>query len=231
MKIHSDNKTPHKSDEYDLKVRQTIPYYESFHNETIDLINTVNPSVNTWLDTGCGTGSLIDSAVNKFPNCTFILSDPSENMLLQSKNKLEKYKNNKIVFLKHSNTENLQIESSYQPEVITAIQAHHYMNQKGRRKASLKCFDLLKINGIYITFENVKPETNYGINCGLERWMKFQINQGREETEVSDHKERFNTKYFPISISDHIVLLKDIGFRIVELFWFSYMQAGFYAIK
>ncbi|MCX5798770.1 MAG: class I SAM-dependent methyltransferase, partial [Proteobacteria bacterium] len=73
MKIHSDNKTPHKSDEYDLKVRQTIPYYESFHNETIDLINTINPNVNTWLDTGCGTGSLIDSAVNKFPNCTFIL--------------------------------------------------------------------------------------------------------------------------------------------------------------
>ena len=50
-----DNITPHRSSEYDSKVRKTIPFYEHFHMETINLVKTVNPGVKKWLDTGCGT--------------------------------------------------------------------------------------------------------------------------------------------------------------------------------
>lgn len=42
---------------------------------------------------------------------------------------------------------------------------------------------------------------------------------------------RFKHKYFPITIGEHLNLLKRVGFRVAELFWLSYMQAGFYAIK
>jgi len=43
--------------------------------------------------------------------------------------------------------------------------------------------------------------------------------------------QRFDVEYFPINIEEHLKLLRKTGFRIVELFWYSYMQAGFYGIK
>ena len=41
MKKVSDNKTPHKSSEYDVNVRKIIPFYEYFHQQTIDLVKTL----------------------------------------------------------------------------------------------------------------------------------------------------------------------------------------------
>ncbi|HNX57522.1 MAG TPA: class I SAM-dependent methyltransferase, partial [Spirochaetota bacterium] len=58
-----------------------------------------------------------------------------------------------------------------------------------------------------------------------------QLSQGKSEESVNAHLERFDREYFPITVEDHISLLKETGFRRVELFWYSVMQAGFYAIK
>jgi tRNA (cmo5U34)-methyltransferase len=45
------------------------------------------------------------------------------------------------------------------------------------------------------------------------------------------HFERFDSEYFPITIEEHLKLLRACGFKTVGLFWYSYMQAGFYGIK
>jgi tRNA (cmo5U34)-methyltransferase len=45
------------------------------------------------------------------------------------------------------------------------------------------------------------------------------------------HTKRFNSEYFPITVKEHLELLKETGFQTVELFWRSHVQAGFYAIK
>jgi len=58
-----------------------------------------------------------------------------------------------------------------------------------------------------------------------------KLDPQKERDEIISHRARFDQKYFPISILDHIKILKETGFKVVELFWLSYMQAGFYAIK
>ena len=84
---------------------------------------------------------------------------------------------------------------------------------------------------MYITFENIYPNTQTGVDLGLKRWLAFQAAQGKDEAAVKAHRKRFNTAYFPITVEEHIALLKQCGFRIVEVLWFSHMQAGFYGIK
>ena len=54
-----DNLTAHKASEYDQKVRQTIPFYDTIHAEVLRLVQTVKPDVKCWVDTGCGTGHLV----------------------------------------------------------------------------------------------------------------------------------------------------------------------------
>lgn len=171
MKKMIDNKTQHKSTEYDCEVRRTIPYYEFFHEETINLIKTINPNIKNWLDTGCGTGFLIEKALAVFKNCNFVLADPSSEMLMRAKKRLQNYKN--VEYMDPVKTENINIVKQKEYDVITAIQTHHYLNREDRRRATKNCYKLLKDNGIYVTFENIRPENDEVLNFQLDRWMNF----------------------------------------------------------
>ncbi len=224
------NRSFHRSKDYDRDIIDTIPYYESFHDESLKLISTILNEPDILLDTGCGTGTLVQKALKKFDQTYFILSDPSLEMLNLAKNKLSKHPNVRLKFLEPTETRNI-ILGDLKPNVITAIQSHHYMTPNERLEATKNCYAILKNNGIYITFENIRPTTPKSIEIGMRCWKNFQESRGRDEKEVEIHLKRFNVEYFPITINEHISILKKSGFKVVELFWRSYMQAGFYCIK
>jgi tRNA (cmo5U34)-methyltransferase len=227
----SQNATPHLPEDYDARISSVLPYYSFFHQETIRLVKSLPSSPKIWLDTGCGTGSLIDKAIEEFFNTKFLLLDPSEGMLEQAKGKLSFYPGEKVEFLKASSTQEFSPELEEKPDVITAIQCHHYLSLEDRARATRVCYNLLKEGGIYITFENIRPLTEEGITIGKRYWGSFQSSHGRSKEEIEKHLERFDTEYFPITVEEHLKLLRETGFRTVELFWYSYMQAGFYCIK
>lgn len=185
----------------------------------------------TWLDTGCGTGALVDRAITEFPETKFILCDPSEEMLHQAQRKLKSYPFGDILFLKPLATQDFPPGLCTSPDVITAIQSHHYLSSDQRKKATMVCYDLLKDDGVYVTFENVRPATDEGTIIGKKYWMNFLLKGGRDSAAVDAQLTRFDREFFPITLEEHLVLLQETGFRVVELFWYSYMQAGFYAIK
>jgi tRNA (cmo5U34)-methyltransferase len=49
--FESDNLTPQSTATYDAQVRNTIPYYDDFHEQTINLIKAMHLQPRTWLDT------------------------------------------------------------------------------------------------------------------------------------------------------------------------------------
>jgi tRNA (cmo5U34)-methyltransferase len=224
----SDNRTPHSSGDYDVQVRSTIPYYDLFHEETIDLIKAFGEAPKLWLDTGCGTGTLVAKALEAFAETEFILADPSPEMLEQAEKKLSGSK--RIRFLPAAATQDLP-PLREAPDVITAIQSHHYLSEADRKKATEVCYGLLNEGGVYVTFENIRPFTEAGIELGKRNWSSFQIAAGKDEQAVEKHMERFDSEYFPITVEEHIRLLDDCGFSVAEILWYSRMQAGFYAIK
>ncbi|MCP4750933.1 MAG: class I SAM-dependent methyltransferase [Proteobacteria bacterium] len=226
-----DNTTPHKAGEFDEKVRKTLPFYDCFYSETIDFVSIAKPDVKVWLDTGCGTGSFVLQALQRFPTTRFLLADPSEGMLAQAKENLSEIPVSQLGWLGSVGSEAIDLAGPEKPEVLTAIQCHHYLDREKRIQATQNCYDLLADGGIYLTFENSRPNTEEGVKYGLERWGAYQLSQGRDEATVEDHIKRFNKAYFPITLDEHLDLLKRCGFRTVELLWFSHMQSGYYAIK
>ena len=54
---------------------------DTIQSETLDLVKSVKPDVLQWLDTGCGTGCLVEMALPVFPHTQFMLADPSQAML------------------------------------------------------------------------------------------------------------------------------------------------------
>ena len=228
--MKSDNKTPHQSSFYDSQVRNTIPYYDFFHQETILFVRALNIEPRVWLDTGCGTGTLVEKALKIFHGTKFILSDPSAEMLALASEKLKGYKD-RIIISEPSGSEEIKMPVTENVDVITAIQSHHYFSREKRKNAVENCFNLLRNGGVFITFENIRPLTEKGIEVGKNYWGNFQLSAGKSEDAVLNHLNRFDSEFFPITILEHIDLLKSCGFKVIEMLWYSYMQAGFYAIK
>jgi tRNA (cmo5U34)-methyltransferase len=228
----SDNATPHQATEYDRSVRQTIPFYETIHSQAVDVVRSTRPEATCWLDTGCGTGYLVELALPCFPMTSFMLTDPSEAMLEQAKNRLQGIPKNRVKFLAPNPTEKLEVYAKrVHPQVITAILAHHYLHESQRRLATLTCYRLLEEGGVFVTAENIRPIGQEVVSLELSRWKRFQIEHGRSAAAVEEHAKRFDSEYFPISIDEHVSLLHETGFKSVNPFWASHMQAGFYALK
>ena len=95
---NNDNSSSHRSEVYDLQITDTIPYYESFHDETLNIVKIILSEPKIWLDTGCGTGTLVKKAIKYFNNTNFILADPSVEMLDLARSKLSKYPPGKTKF-------------------------------------------------------------------------------------------------------------------------------------
>jgi tRNA (cmo5U34)-methyltransferase len=216
---------------YDSEIRAILPHYDSFHQETINLIRSALPEPETWLDTGCGTGALVERALKQFPRTRFFLADPSVEMLEKAKRKLSG--SDRVTFLKPACTQDLTPECTGRGsfEVITAIQSHHYLSKDERARATRECRGLLKEGGIFVTFENARPLTETGTEIGKLRWKRHQLDSGREPQTVETHLERFGRVFFPLTVEKHLSILRAAGFDVVELLWYSCMQAGFYCVK
>jgi tRNA (cmo5U34)-methyltransferase len=174
----------------------------------------------------------VELALKAFPDTCFILADPTEKMLQAAVTRLNAAYGKRLKFLPATPTEGLPAYKDFlKPQVITAILCHHYFQKEQRRKATDICYQLLDPGGVYITLENTRPDSVQGTHLTIERWKRFQVEHGRTAIMAEKHAARFNSEYFPVTLQEHLTLLKETGFKTVELFWKSHMQAGFYAIR
>ena len=220
-----DNKSAYNSSIYDEHITNVLPYYREYHNQALDVVRAMGIGSPAWLDTGCGTGTLAMRILETYPDASLTLCDPSEKMLDIAKAKLS---GNDIRFFNLS-SEQLQFDNEF--DVVSAIQCHHYLGIEGRENAVRACYNSLKESGVFITFENIKMETDAADAVALKRWQTFLEEHGNSPEDVKMHIERRGVEVFPITICQHIELLKKCGFRSVNVLWTSYLQAGFWAIK
>lgn len=219
-----DNASAYNANIYDENIIKTLPYYAEFHKQILDLVNVAKPDAISWLDTGCGTGTLAQLILMERDNVHLTLSDPSEKMLAIAKDKLS----GKDVTFMNVPSEKLSVTNAY--DVITAVQCHHYFDPVTRALATKNCFNALKDGGIFITFENIKMSTDESDAIGVERWFEYFRKVGKPEN-IELQRNRRGSEFFPITIEDHINLYKETGFSSVNLLWTSYLQAGFWMIK
>lgn len=219
-----DNTTPHRAEEYDEKILQTLPFYPEFHSQTIELIRQ-KQNVSDLLDIGCGTGVLETLILREFPDIKITAIDPSVSMLEEA----QKRNQTDQITYRCQSSESIEDENAF--DVITAIQVHHYLQQAGREQATANIFRALRQGGYYISFENVIPEEEELLSSELERWKRYQISRGKSVDEAEAHIKRCGVNYFPISVRQHIALLRKTGFRMSYVFWKSYMQMGILGIK
>ena len=228
----NDNATAHPAHCYDAEVRRIIPFYDSIQNEVIDLVRSVVGLPAWWVDTGTGTGALIERALPEFPSTRFVLADPSEAMLVQARQRFSGVQLGRISVLPATGSDGLpKVVPELRAQVVTAIMCHHYLEPSARLAAVRGCFEILEPGGMLVVFENVECDTPRGRTLGLRRWGEFQLRQGRTPEMVSQHLARIGAELKPVRVAEHLELLRLVGFSTAEIFWRAQMLAGFYAVK
>lgn len=222
----NDNKSAFNSIEYDRKIKQTLPYYDEFYKQVIDLVEIFHLNTIRWLDIGCGTGKMGGVAFENLKLEKFVFCDCSDEMIRIAKERFKHY--NAAEFL-ICNIQNLTYADEF--NVITSIQVNHYLNINERKIVLQKCYEALKNNGLFISFENFAPYTELGKSVYLEKWKRYQVNQGKSPDECENHIKRYGKDYLPISLSENIELMKSSGFKTVEILWLSNLQVGLWGIK
>lgn len=220
-----DNKSAFNANIYDENIVCTLPYYKEFGAQIIDLVRTIGKKDIDWLDTGCGTGTLALCALQNRSDIRFTLCDPSEGMLEEAKKKLE----GKDVTFVTAGSQDLKFESEF--DVVTAVQSHHYFMPDERRTAVENCYKALREGGVFVTFENIRMTTEESDLIAMKRWLQFQAEHGISPEKVQFQIERRDVETHPITVEEHIKLLRECGFKAVDILWTSYLQAGIWAIK
>lgn len=221
----NDNCSAFDSDDYEIKIKQTLPYYEEFYRQVIDVVRASFSNALKWLDVGCGTGKMAAEALKELDIDSFTFCDCSAEMIKAAQSRFNFTKADFII----SPLQELNFDSSF--DVVTAIQVNHYLKKEERITAVYKCFKALKTGGMFISFENFAPYSRLGEKIYLDRWQAFQLRQGKNKAECEKHRERYNKNYYPITISEHLNIMKNCGFQAVEILWLSCMQVGILGIK
>lgn len=138
-----DNKSSYHSFEYDRKISTTLPYYEEFHKQVINVVRAMNFHKVNWLDTGCGTGRTARKALEELGemDIDFTLCDISNEMLNVARDILG---DDGITY---RNISSQALDYREQFDVVTAIQCHHYLSGAERKTAVKNCYDALKKTG------------------------------------------------------------------------------------
>jgi len=221
-----DNATAHAASDYEREVERTIPFHAEILRTAVDVALAARPNPSRWLDTGAGPGRLVELASARSPSTSFFAADPSDAMLAIARTRIAPER------LIRATSETLPDASAFGGplDVITAVQCHHYGDAAARERSVARCRDLLAPGGVLVVFENVRAETDRGHAIQRERWASWQRAQGRDEATVHKHLEREGKAFFPIRVSEHLELLRRLGFEAVEIIWRAYGQAGFVAL-
>lgn len=68
-------------EKYDKNIVATLPYYEEYFKQIIEIVRTAFPMPIEWLDIGCGIGKMADMAVSDLQIKKMICCDSSPQML------------------------------------------------------------------------------------------------------------------------------------------------------
>ena len=213
------------AEEYDAKIRQTLPFYEEFYEQVVGIVEVWGRKELSWLDIGCGTGKMYEAAEERLSIREFVFMDISEGMLAVAGERFQAGGN------RFERMSVLEMEDIEKYDVVTAIQVHHYLSERDRKLALERCCRALKAGGLFFTFENIAPDSEAGRRLALDRWREYQIRNGKSREEADGHIKRYGVDYFPLTVGAHFELMRECGFHGVELIWMSYMQAGFMGMK
>lgn len=220
-------------------VRQFFPLAEEQLEMISRIIEKFNPSINTFLDLGCGDGFLGYFIYELYPEAHGVFLDCSPEMVQKAKNKDADF-NPEFVVQDFGDPDWYRSIKTFRKFdlIITGYSIHHLENKE---KISLygDIFELLNANGIFLNLEHVSSTTPLVQEMFNELFLHGMFNYHEH---INDKKTKEEIKQI-YDGSEHKILnklesvekqcgwLRDIGFTHVDCYMKIFELALFGGLK
>ncbi|EKQ50188.1 MULTISPECIES: class I SAM-dependent methyltransferase [unclassified Clostridium] len=209
---------------YDIQRSELIPLMNIFYGVAVELVK-INNEKGKVLDLGAGTGLLTELVIKKYPNAKYTLVDIAEEMLDIAKERFELLDN--VSF----NVEDYRdgISGGKYEAIISSMSIHH-LDFNEKRNLYKNIFNILEEGGVFVNADQVKGE-----DCESEEIVKeYQLSHiencslSREEKDKTYERIKLDKMD---KMTDQIDMLKEAGFKSVDIYYKYYNYVVFRARK
>ncbi len=220
-------------------VRQFFPLAKEQLDVISRIIEKYNPSINSFLDLGCGDGFLGYFIHSLFPDAHGVFLDISEEMIKKAR---AKHTKNQFEFVMRDFSQEdwyKSIESTDCFDLIISGYSIHHIPDEKKIRLYTEIYRLLNPNGIFLNLEHVSSPTNTLeelfndlFDDGMMDYQKsIGVEKTKDEIRVMYHDPEHKKLNILQSVETQCRWLREIGFTEVDCYMKIFELALFGGIK
>jgi tRNA (cmo5U34)-methyltransferase len=215
---------------FDDMVSRSVPYYREMQRMAAELAaDHARPGTNVY-DLGCSTGTTLIQMDPGIPyDVKFIGVDDSADMLEKCRIKLMEAGLTRAFDLQMADLNNGIV--IHNASVVILCLTLQFVRPINREKLVKKIFDGLVTGGVMIIFEKILAEDSDFNRDFIKYYYNMKRRKDYSELEISQKREALENVLIPYKQSENMLLMKEAGFQVVEIFFKWYNFSGFIAKK
>ena len=215
---------------FDDMVVRSVPFYLEIQRMITELAADFVVEGTQIYDLGCSTGTTMmnmDKVID--PKIRFVGIDNSDEMLKSCRKNLKSAGIIRDIDLVKADINNGVLLEN--PSVVILCLTLQFVRPLYREKLVKSIFDQLPQNGALIVIEKVLCEATLFNRMFIKYYYDFKKANNYSQTELAKKREELENVLIPYKLKENEAMLKDCGFKHVELFfkWFNF--SGIVAMK
>ncbi len=212
---------------FDDMLNRSVPFYKENLNLQIKILKEFLKDNDKIIDLGCSTGNfLIELAKKSDKKLKLIGIDNSEAMIKRAKQKAKAF-GVEIKFL----NEDFLNSNLNNAKAIIANYTIQFIRPLKREKLIKKIYSSLKEDGIFLMSEKLISENKKLNKIMIDIYYEYKKKMGYSEFEIAQKREALENVLIPYSMQENIDMLKEAGFKNIEIIFRWNNFATFLAFK
>jgi tRNA (cmo5U34)-methyltransferase len=198
---------------FDDMLNRSVPFYKENLNLQIDILKNFLNENDKIVDLGSSTGTfLIELAKKADKKLNLIGIDNSSAMIKRAKNKAKAF-GVEITFIEEDFL-NCDFSNS---KAIIANYTIQFVRPLKREKLIKKIYNSLKNEGIFLMSEKLITNHKKLNKIMIDKYYEFKKQMGYSEYEIARKREALENVLIPYTMEENIEMLKNAGFKEVEV--------------
>lgn len=213
---------------FDSHVRKSVPLYDEVQTMVIEISEWFIRDNSVVYDLGSSTGETISLLLEKHSNKKNVRFIGIENSISMIEAARKKCNSGNVQFLHQDVAELAEFSSA---DFVTSIYTFQFLPVKDRRKVLQRIHKDLSEGGALLMVEKIRAENSFFEDLWLELYWDLKQNQGLNSAQVIQKAKSLRGVLMPLTLTENINLLREVGFLSIDTFMKWYNFAGIIALK
>jgi len=210
---------------FDDMLNRSVPFYKENLKLQIDILKNFLQKDDLVIDLGSSTGTFLIELTKKI-DIKAIGLDNSPAMIKRAKNKAKAF-GSKAEFIE---ADFLEYDLN-NAKAIIANYTIQFVRPLKREKLIKKIYNSLQKDGIFLMSEKLITENKKLNKIMIDIYYDYKKEMGYSEFEIAQKREALENVLIPYTMDENIEMLKNAGFKTIEIIFRWNNFASFIAFK